>query len=81
MKRVDRNSSNANAVAEPSPVRGSNGASHAVSEISGADLSLVLSSLQTMRDGTFRYGFREPGLVSPENLQTHSMRLSVLTSK
>jgi HAMP domain-containing protein/CheY-like chemotaxis protein/signal transduction histidine kinase len=59
MKRLDRNPSNASAVAGPPSVQSSNGASHAVSEISAADLSLVLSSLQTMRDGDF--SVRLPG--------------------
>ena len=59
MKRLDRNPSNASAVAGPPSVPSGNGASHAVSEISAADLSLVLSSLQTMRDGDF--SVRLPG--------------------
>jgi len=58
MKRVDRNSSNASAIAGPAPQSG-NGTSHAVSDISADDLSLVLSSLQTMRDGDF--SVRLPG--------------------
>jgi HAMP domain-containing protein/CheY-like chemotaxis protein/signal transduction histidine kinase len=59
MKRVDRNSSNASAIVGPAPMPSGNGASHAVYEISAADLSLVLSSLQTMRDGDF--SVRLPG--------------------
>ena len=59
MKRLDRNSSNASPVAGPAPVQSGNGTSHAVSEISAADLSLVLSSLQTMREGDF--SVRLPG--------------------
>jgi hypothetical protein len=37
----------------------SNGVGHAVADISAADLSLILSSLQTMRDGDF--SVRLPG--------------------
>src|SRR3984893_7378170 len=59
MKRVDRNSLNANAIAKPSPEPGSNGIAHGTAEITAADLSLILSSLQTMRDGDF--SVRLPG--------------------
>jgi HAMP domain-containing protein/CheY-like chemotaxis protein/signal transduction histidine kinase len=59
MKKVARNSSNANAIANPNPEPGSNGVGHAVAEISATDLSLVLSSLQTMREGDF--SVRLPG--------------------
>jgi HAMP domain-containing protein/CheY-like chemotaxis protein/signal transduction histidine kinase len=58
MKRVDRNS-NANVMANTSPEPGSNGLGQVTAEISATDLSLVLSSLQTMRDGDF--SVRLPG--------------------
>ena len=59
MKRVERDSLGANAKANPGAQPGSNGVGHAVADISAADLSLILSSLQTMRDGDF--SVRLPG--------------------
>src|SRR5271163_1439846 len=58
MKRVDRDSSGPSARPIPSAVAASNGKDHAA-EISAPELSLLLSSLQTMRDGDF--SVRLPG--------------------
>ena len=59
MKRVERESLGANVKANPGPQPGSNGAGHVTADISAAELSLILSSLQTMRDGDF--SVRLPG--------------------
>jgi HAMP domain-containing protein/CheY-like chemotaxis protein/GAF domain-containing protein len=56
MKRVDRGSLGARPV--PTAAAGSNGQDR-IAEISGPELSLLLSSLQTMRDGDF--SVRLPG--------------------
>src|SRR5580692_1674702 len=58
MKRVDRESSTASARPIPATEPGSNGKNH-VGEMSASDLGLILSSLQTMRDGDF--SVRLPG--------------------
>jgi hypothetical protein len=58
MKRVDRDSSGPSARPIPGAVPGNNGKDH-VAEISAPELSLLLSSLQTMRDGDF--SVRLPG--------------------
>jgi HAMP domain-containing protein/signal transduction histidine kinase/DNA-binding response OmpR family regulator len=58
MKRVDRDSSSSSARPIPNAVPGNNGKDH-VAEISAPELSLLLSSLQTMRDGDF--SVRLPG--------------------
>jgi HAMP domain-containing protein/CheY-like chemotaxis protein/signal transduction histidine kinase len=58
MKRIDRDSSGQGARPIPGPVAASNGKDH-VAEISAPELSLLLSSLQTMRDGDF--SVRLPG--------------------
>jgi HAMP domain-containing protein/signal transduction histidine kinase/DNA-binding response OmpR family regulator len=58
MKRVDRESSSASARPIPATEPGRNGKDH-VAEMSASDLSLILSSLQTMRDGDF--SVRLPG--------------------
>jgi HAMP domain-containing protein/CheY-like chemotaxis protein/signal transduction histidine kinase len=60
MKRTDRNSSST--TEKPVSVvadAGANGAGHGLAEISARDLSLLLSGLQTMRDGDF--SVRLPG--------------------
>src|SRR5271155_5757375 len=59
MKRVDRSPSNANAASNSAQQQRGNGVGHATVEISATDLSLILSSLQTMRDGDF--SVRLPG--------------------
>jgi HAMP domain-containing protein/CheY-like chemotaxis protein/GAF domain-containing protein len=59
MKRVDRSPSNANAASNSAEEHGGNGVGHATAEISATDLGLVLSCLQTMRDGDF--SVRLPG--------------------
>jgi HAMP domain-containing protein/CheY-like chemotaxis protein/signal transduction histidine kinase len=59
MKRIDRNSSSAVPVAHPPAEVGGNGAGNAAAEISANELNLVLSCLQTMRDGDF--SVRLPG--------------------
>jgi HAMP domain-containing protein/CheY-like chemotaxis protein/signal transduction histidine kinase len=59
MKRVDRSPSNPSATSSSAQGQSGNGAGHARSEISTTDLSLVLSCLQTMRDGDF--SVRLPG--------------------
>ena len=59
MKRVERNPSDASAIVHPSPEKKSNGVGPAVAEISATDMSLILSGLQTMRDGDF--SVRLPG--------------------
>jgi len=58
MKRVDRESSSVSARPIPATEPGSNGKDH-VAEMSASDLGLILSSLQTMRDGDF--SVRLPG--------------------
>jgi HAMP domain-containing protein/CheY-like chemotaxis protein/signal transduction histidine kinase len=58
MKRVDRESSSVSARPIPATEPGSNGKDHAA-EMSASDLGLILSSLQTMRDGDF--SVRLPG--------------------
>jgi HAMP domain-containing protein/CheY-like chemotaxis protein len=58
MKRVDRDSSGQGARPIPSAAAANNGKDH-VAEISAPELSLLLSSLQTMRDGDF--SVRLPG--------------------
>jgi HAMP domain-containing protein/signal transduction histidine kinase/DNA-binding response OmpR family regulator len=58
MKRVDRDSSSPSARPIPGAVPGNNGKDH-VAEVSAPELSLLLSSLQTMRDGDF--SVRLPG--------------------
>jgi HAMP domain-containing protein/CheY-like chemotaxis protein/signal transduction histidine kinase len=59
MERIDRNSSNVSAGTHPPVEIGGNGAGNAAAEISANELNLVLSSLQTMRDGDF--SVRLPG--------------------
>jgi HAMP domain-containing protein/CheY-like chemotaxis protein/signal transduction histidine kinase len=59
MERIDRNSSNVSAGTHPPAEIGGNGAGNAAAEISANELNLVLSSLQTMRDGDF--SVRLPG--------------------
>ncbi len=59
MKRVERSPSNANAMSNSAQEQGGNGVGHAIAEISATDLGLVLSCLQTMRDGDF--SVRLPG--------------------
>jgi HAMP domain-containing protein/CheY-like chemotaxis protein/signal transduction histidine kinase len=58
MKRVDRGSSSVSTRPIPTAEPGSNGKDH-VAEMSASDLGLILSSLQTMRDGDF--SVRLPG--------------------
>jgi HAMP domain-containing protein/CheY-like chemotaxis protein len=58
MKRADRESSGASLRPIPATETGNNGKDHAA-EISAPELSLLLSSLQTMRDGDF--SVRLPG--------------------
>ena len=58
MKRADRESSSVSARPIPATEPGSNGKDH-VGEMSASDLGLILSSLQTMRDGDF--SVRLPG--------------------
>jgi HAMP domain-containing protein/CheY-like chemotaxis protein/signal transduction histidine kinase len=58
MKRVDRESSSVSARPIPAAEPGSNGKDH-IGEMSASDLGLILSSLQTMRDGDF--SVRLPG--------------------
>ncbi len=58
MKRVDRESSSVSTRPIPPAEPGSNGKDH-VAEMSASDLGLILSSLQTMRDGDF--SVRLPG--------------------
>jgi HAMP domain-containing protein/CheY-like chemotaxis protein/signal transduction histidine kinase len=58
MKRVDRESSSVSARPIPATEPGTNGKDH-VGEMSASDLGLILSSLQTMRDGDF--SVRLPG--------------------
>jgi HAMP domain-containing protein/CheY-like chemotaxis protein/signal transduction histidine kinase len=59
MKKADRSPSNANAMSNAAQEQGGNGVSHATAEISSTDFGLVLSCLQTMRDGDF--SVRLPG--------------------
>ena len=59
MKRAERTPPYANATSKVAQGEGSNGVGHAAAEISATDLGLVLSSLQTMRDGDF--SVRLPG--------------------
>ena len=58
MKRVDRESSSVSTRPIPAAEPGSNGKDH-IAEMSASDLGLILSSLQTMRDGDF--SVRLPG--------------------
>ncbi|MGC1619329.1 MAG: HAMP domain-containing protein [Candidatus Acidiferrum sp.] len=58
MRRVDRDSPGPSAGTIPSALPGNNGKDH-IAEISAPELSLLLSSLQTMRDGDF--SVRLPG--------------------
>jgi HAMP domain-containing protein/CheY-like chemotaxis protein/signal transduction histidine kinase len=59
MKRVDRRPSHANTVSTSAQGQGRNGVGHSTAEISTTDLGLVLSCLQTVRDGDF--SVRLPG--------------------
>ncbi|HEY2461695.1 MAG TPA: HAMP domain-containing protein [Candidatus Acidoferrum sp.] len=59
MKKVDRSTGTMEAGVAPSAKAKSNGFGHDVAPITATDLSLILSSLQTMRDGDF--SVRLPG--------------------
>ena len=59
MKRTDQGTTTANASEDSGTKLNSNGQTGARAEIASADLSVVLASLQTMRDGDF--SVRLPG--------------------
>jgi HAMP domain-containing protein/CheY-like chemotaxis protein/signal transduction histidine kinase len=59
MKKNERNATGTNLGGTATAELGGNGSAHARADISAADLSLILSSLQTMRDGDF--SVRLPG--------------------